>query len=119
MFTPESPLVPPTKPPPPPKMVDGGPVYEVKKLLAVRKRGWGRQFLVDWEGYGPEERSWIPASFIVDRSLNDFYSGAIQSSLDRLGPVLRGAVTSPGVCPAFCPMTAGIGSSTPRPCETG
>ncbi|KAI3351293.1 hypothetical protein L3Q82_005837 [Scortum barcoo] len=62
----ESPLVPPSKPPAPPRIVDGGPVYTVKKLLAVRKRGRGRQFLVNWEGYGPEERSWIPASSIVD-----------------------------------------------------
>ncbi|KAI3353030.1 hypothetical protein L3Q82_019603, partial [Scortum barcoo] len=78
---PESLLVPPTKPPP--KMVDGGSVYKVKKLLAVRKRGRGRQFLVDWEGYGPEEHSWIPASFIMDRSLiNDFY----QRHPDEPGP---------------------------------
>ncbi|KAI3358253.1 hypothetical protein L3Q82_003251 [Scortum barcoo] len=34
----ESHLVPPTKPPPPPKMVEGGPVYAVKKLLAVQSR---------------------------------------------------------------------------------
>ncbi|KAI3375985.1 hypothetical protein L3Q82_016515, partial [Scortum barcoo] len=63
-----------SKPPPPPKMVEGGPVYAVKKLLAVRKRGRGRQFLVDWDGYGPEERSWIPASFIVGKKLiEEFY----------------------------------------------
>ncbi|KAI3356746.1 hypothetical protein L3Q82_003429 [Scortum barcoo] len=48
----ESPLVPPTKALPPPNMVDGGLVYAVKKLLAVRKMGRGRQFLVDWERYG-------------------------------------------------------------------
>ncbi|KAI3369497.1 hypothetical protein L3Q82_007712 [Scortum barcoo] len=67
----ESPLVPPSKPLP---QVNRGPVYSFKKLLAVHKRGRGRQFLVDWEGYGPEERSWIPASFIVDHSLiDDFY----------------------------------------------
>ncbi|KAI3357224.1 hypothetical protein L3Q82_015685, partial [Scortum barcoo] len=67
-------LVPPTKAPPLPKMVDSGPVYAVKKLLAVSKGGRGQQFLVDWEAYGPEERSWIPASFIVDhRLIEDFY----------------------------------------------
>ncbi|KAI3357247.1 hypothetical protein L3Q82_015690, partial [Scortum barcoo] len=72
----ECPLVPATKPPLPLRIVDGGPVYTVKKLLAVRKRGQGSQFLVDWEAYGPEEKSWIPASFIVDRSLIDnFYKG--------------------------------------------
>ncbi|KAI3357103.1 hypothetical protein L3Q82_015568, partial [Scortum barcoo] len=65
----ESPLVPPTKPPLLSKMVAGGPVYKVNKLLAVRKRGWGRQFLVDWEGYGPQEGSWIPASFMMFQQL--------------------------------------------------
>ena len=70
----ESRLVPPSKPPPPPRMLDGGLIYDVKKLLAVRKRGRGRQFLVDWKGYGPEHRSWVPASFVVDQSLiNDFF----------------------------------------------
>ncbi|KAI3375755.1 hypothetical protein L3Q82_004053 [Scortum barcoo] len=38
------------KPQPPPQMVDGGPVYAIKKLLVVRKRGQRRQFLDDWEG---------------------------------------------------------------------
>ncbi|KAI3353411.1 hypothetical protein L3Q82_019280 [Scortum barcoo] len=37
----ESSLVPPSKPPPLLKMVDDGPIYVVKKLLAVRKTGRG------------------------------------------------------------------------------
>ncbi|XP_045884590.1 uncharacterized protein LOC123956412 isoform X2 [Micropterus dolomieu] len=63
----ESPLVPAMPPTPPPCMVDGGPVYSVKRLLAVRRRGRGRQYLVDSEVYDPKERSWVSASNILDR----------------------------------------------------
>lgn len=57
-------------------MVDGGQVYSFKNVLVVCKRGRGRQFLVDWEGYGPEECSWVPASFIVDCNKAHFFTCA-------------------------------------------
>ncbi|XP_041944116.1 uncharacterized protein LOC121706437 [Alosa sapidissima] len=52
-----------------PRIVDGGEVFTVSRLLRVRRRGRGLQYLVDWEGYDPEEHSWVPARFIVDRTL--------------------------------------------------
>ncbi|XP_041822865.1 uncharacterized protein LOC121628035 [Melanotaenia boesemani] len=64
-----SPLAPSSRPPPPTRFVAGGPVYTMRRIL--RSWRWGRrvQYLVDWEGYGPEERSWIPSRFVVDSSL--------------------------------------------------
>uniref|UniRef100_A0A8C6LE78 Chromo domain-containing protein n=1 Tax=Nothobranchius furzeri TaxID=105023 RepID=A0A8C6LE78_NOTFU len=64
-----SPLCPTPVPPPPARFYKGGLVYTVCRILDSRPRGRGRQCLVDWEGCGPEERSWLPRSFIEDLSL--------------------------------------------------
>lgn len=54
---------------PPPIIVDGEEVYLVQEILDSPHRGRLLQYLIDWEGYGPEERSWVSAQDILDPSL--------------------------------------------------
>ncbi|KNE95009.1 hypothetical protein PSTG_11706 [Puccinia striiformis f. sp. tritici PST-78] len=45
---------------PGPIIVDGEEEWEVDQLLDCRKRGRGREFLVEWKGFGPDSNSWEP-----------------------------------------------------------
>ncbi|KAK1800444.1 hypothetical protein P4O66_005680 [Electrophorus voltai] len=50
----------------PPLPLEGGPTYKAQALIDSRQRGRKLQYLMDWERYGPEEWSCVPAFQILD-----------------------------------------------------
>ena len=63
------------QPPPPLFIVNGEAVYTVDRLLDHRtgRRKNLKEFLVRWEGYGPEHDSWEPEANLLDPKLVQDY----------------------------------------------
>lgn len=79
-----SPLCRSSDPPPPVQLIDGRLAFSVWRILDVWQQGSGQQFLVDWERYGLEERSWVSLSLILDPSLiTDFFRSHCRFEADR------------------------------------
>ena len=52
--------------PPPPVIIEDQEQYEVKQILDQRKRNRNTEYLIAWEGYGPEFNTWEKATTIEE-----------------------------------------------------
>ncbi|KAI2655851.1 Transposon Tf2-8 polyprotein [Labeo rohita] len=86
--------------PSPPEVLDQTSIYTVHKILDSRRQGGHLEHLIDWEGYGPEERSWVPRDDVLDPILlADFHCNHVVVAvlgvvLRRREPPLEGGVVS-------------------------
>lgn len=66
------------------------PAYTVRHMLGVRWVQGTLQNLVDWEGYGPEERAWVPERDILGlfrdfNRLRDGHPGSVAGAVPKWG----------------------------------
>ncbi len=75
----------PTEEPPLPLMQEDGAIYTVNEILDSRRRSGLLEYLVDWEGYGPEERSWVTRIDILDPTLLETFHSTLRGTTTMSG----------------------------------
>ena len=81
------------RPPPPPDVVDGELEYTVDRVLDHRDKRSGRrtvgEYLVRWEGYGPEHNTWEPQANMSSaaEAISDYWAflSSKKSAADAVG----------------------------------
>lgn len=85
--------------PPAPLQVEGEEEFLVRQIVDSRRHRGTLQYLMDWEGYSPDDRSWEPAS---DVHAPDLVADFHHRYPDRLGPDLPEG--DPGGGMVSCPV---------------
>ena len=91
----ENPWVGRVQEPPPPDEVEGELEYEVQEILDSKLARGKLMYLVDWVGYGPEERTWEPVENVerAEEAVTHLHQAYPQRTLLYLSHVLLSADT--------------------------
>lgn len=75
-----------TQQPPPPVITNGTEEYEVEAILDHRIRHRRKEYLVQWKGYGVEDRTWEPVNNLTHCQglLDQYHSSNISNCNHRL-----------------------------------
>jgi hypothetical protein len=78
--------------PPPEAQADtnGDALWQVDRVLACKKVGRGKRYLVAWKGYPPEENTWEPQASISHTSAYEEFQAAQQLASDEQADALSG-----------------------------
>lgn len=91
--------------------VDGEPAYKVRRVLNIRQRRSCFQYLVDHEGYGLNECSWVRWFAILDNAIvRDFHCRLAESFFYQRDLVIFFV----GVCICVCIWLSNLSSSGTR-----
>ena len=83
--------------PPPCDWLNGDPLWTVERLLDHRKRKNKTEFLVKWEGYGPEHNTWEPEkNLITCDELKKDYWASLEAAAAKPAEKRKAAGLGPG-----------------------
>lgn len=66
---------------------NGTKEWEIDRILDMRTRGRGHQYLIRWKGYGPEADVWVPGKELENTDVLNEYNNAANTHRDISQPV--------------------------------
>lgn len=98
-------------PPPPVAVLDDGAYWSVDRLLAHRDKKRGgktvKEYLVSWEGYGPEHNTWEPEAHITESAIDEYWASQATRRSKRKVAADTAPAPAAGVTPTAPPRKRG------------
>ena len=98
--------------PPPPLKIQGKLEFEVNRILDSKRIRGKLFYLIDWKGYGPDDQSWEPASYIhAPRLVHSFHMRYPNKPRLVGRPLGRGTVRDSSLACLVCGLWGNVAST--------